>query len=171
MLSWSCEHHGKIVIIFPLGGTHSKWPWAWALVSPLGEEHRSSSALSLKLFLNGDVAPLGVNFGKQISPCTLYLSFYLFACETNFLGFELDLLIYKHLVWTRLWEMLRRNPWYLQIYSISTSCTCTSVFIFELSYPNISDIISRNSRPQVRSIRTYIRSIRIFGLLTVWKVY
>ena len=37
----------------------------------LGEEHRGSWALSLESFLNGDVAPLGVNFGKQIE-CHLF---------------------------------------------------------------------------------------------------
>jgi hypothetical protein len=85
----SCEHHGKFVIIIPLGGTHSKWPWLWALLSPLGEEHRGSWAPSLESFLNGDVAPLGVNFGKQILSlsCAPYLFYWLFACETNFLGF------------------------------------------------------------------------------------
>ena len=37
----------------------------------LGEEHRGSWASSLESFLNGDVAPLGVNFGKQIE-CHLF---------------------------------------------------------------------------------------------------
>jgi hypothetical protein len=38
-----------------------------------------------------------VNFGKQfVFPLPVfYLSSWLFACETNFLGFELDLLTYK----------------------------------------------------------------------------
>jgi len=50
---------------------------------------------SLEPFLNGDVAPSGVNFGKQISVSLVlfYLISLLFACENTFLGFELDLLI------------------------------------------------------------------------------
>ena len=53
----------------------------------------------LELFFNGDAAPLGVNFEKQfvVSLSPFYLSSWLFACETNFLGFELDLLTYKFL--------------------------------------------------------------------------
>jgi hypothetical protein len=68
-------------------------------VSPLGEEHRGSRAPSLESFLNRDVASLGVNFGKQILSlsCAPYLFYWLFACETNFLGFEVDLLLYKSL--------------------------------------------------------------------------
>jgi hypothetical protein len=172
MLSWSCEHHGKFVIIIPLGGTHSKWPWAWALVSPLGEEHRSSWAPSLELFLNGDVASLGVNFGKQIyiSPCALYLSCHLFACETNFLGLEFDLLIYKLLAWTSCWETLRRNTWYLQIYSVKISCTCTVVchwnFIPGHSGYNIQKLWTSSSEyPDIYP------EYRTFGLPTVWQVF
>ena len=84
----------KFVIFIPLGGTHSKWSWAWALVSPLGEEHRSSWAPSLELFLNGDVAPSGVNFEKQIL-CHLVLLYLIFVCKSTLLGFEVDLLEYK----------------------------------------------------------------------------
>jgi hypothetical protein len=65
----------------------------------LGEEHKGSWVPSLEFFLNGDVAPLGVNSGKQIlaSSCHLTLNYRLFACETNILGFVIDLLLYKSL--------------------------------------------------------------------------
>ena len=45
----------------------------------LGEEHRGSWASSLESFLNGDVAPLGVNFGKQIE-CLEFLLFISRSC-------------------------------------------------------------------------------------------
>ena len=53
----------------------------------------------LELFFNGDAAPLGVNFEKRIdvSLSPFYLSYWVFACETNLLGSELDLLIYMFL--------------------------------------------------------------------------
>jgi len=69
-----CVRPEKFVIFISLQGTHSKWPWAWEVISPSGEEHRGSWAAFLESFLNGDVAPLSVNFRKQID-CILFLLF------------------------------------------------------------------------------------------------
>ena len=45
----------------------------------VGEEHRDCWLSTLESFLNGDVAPLGVNFGKQIE-CLLFLLFLTCSC-------------------------------------------------------------------------------------------
>ena len=59
--------------------SHSKWLRAWEVISPLGEEHRDSWASTLESFLNEDVSPLGVNFGKQIE-CLMLLLFISRSC-------------------------------------------------------------------------------------------
>ena len=176
MLKLYCGLHGKFVSFIPLRGTHSKWPRSWALVSPLGEEYRGSWAPSHELFLNGDVAPLGVNFEKQIlvSFVLVYLISLLVACETSFLGFELDLLTHEFLVNFICWISTLRNPWYSFSSSIYFSIRASCSFISGCSNPETPDIAPDTPDHQTRSIRAYTRSIRdslcLTLLLSVFKL-
>jgi hypothetical protein len=150
----SCEHHEKFVIVIALGGTLSKWPWVWALVSPLGEEHRGSWAPSLESFLNEDVAPMGVNFKKQITvlSCLLYLHF--------------SLVTLCHL-FTRVWDRSTHIhiSSLIQLVKYTLEHTQVPANLFDLlslfrhlvflslpSYPDILDNISGDSGHKVRSI-------------------
>ena len=161
----------KFVLSIPLGRAHSKWPWAWASVSPLGEEYRGSWAPSVEHFLNGDVTPLGVNFGKQIfvSMSPHYLNSWSFDWETNLLGFELDLLIHMFLAWAILWKTLRRHSWYLQIYLIWISYSSTWICARSPSYPDTPRLTPGNSEHQVRRIRTQTQSLQTFWLLILFQ--
>ena len=107
------------------------------MISPLGEEHRGSWAPSLESFLNRDISPLGVNFGKQIlvSFVLIYLISLLFACETSFLGFELDLLTHEFLVSSVCWISILRNPWYSYFSSIYFSYIDSCSFFSVCTYP------------------------------------
>ena len=139
------------------------------MISPLEEEHRGSWAPSLESFLNGDVAPSGVNFGKQIlvSFVLIYLISLLFACETSFLGFELDLLTHKFLVNFVCWISTLRNPWYSLSSSIYFSCRVTCSFVSGYSNPETPVIAPDTPDLQTRSIRAYTRSIRDNQCLTL----
>ena len=143
------------------------------MISPLEEEHRGSWAPSLESFLNGDVAPSGVNFGKQIliSFVLVYLISLSFACETSFLGFELDLLTHKFLVNFVCWISTLRNPWYSLSSSIYFSCRDTCSFVSSCSNPETPDIAPDTPDHQTRSIRAYTRSIRDSLCLTLFVKY
>ena len=132
------------------------------------EEHRGSWAPSLESFLNGDVTPSGVNFGKQIlvSFVLVYLISLLFACETSFLGFELDLLTHEFLVNSICWISTLRNPWYSYFSSIYFSYSDFCSFLSICSYPETPDITPDTPDHQTRSIRAYTRSIRAGLCLT-----
>ena len=125
------------------------------MITPLGEEQRGSSASSLESFLNGDVAPSGVNFGKQIivSFVLTYLISWLFACETSFLGFELDLLTHEFLVSFVCWISTLRNPWYSYFSSIYFSYTDSCGFFSSCSYPETPVITPDTPDHKTRSIR------------------
>ena len=66
--------------------------------------------------------------------CVVYLISLLFTCETNFLGFELDLLKCKFLVRIICWNITSRNPWYLYFYSIYFLCTDSSCLLSVISF-------------------------------------
>jgi len=132
----------------------------------LEEEHRGSWAPSLESFLNGDVAPSGVNFGKQIlvSFVLVYLISLPFACETSFLGFELDLLTHEFLVNFVCWISSLRNPWYSFSNSIYFSYRVSCRFVSGRSNPETPDIAPDTPDHQTRSIRD---SLRLTFLLSV----
>ena len=155
LLNRDCEQLKKFVSFIPHRGIHSKWPWAWEVISPLGEEFRGSWVPSLEPFLNGDVAPSGVNFGKQISVSLVlfYLISLLFACENTFLGFELDLLIYMFIVRINLWIFTSRNPWYLYFCSIYFSYIDSNCLLSVVSYTEFLGKSSGYSKLKTRSFR------------------
>ena len=125
------------------------------MISPLEEEHRGSWAPSLESFLNRDVAPSSVNFGKQIlvSFVLVYLILLLFACETSFLGFELDLLTHEFLVNSICWRSTLRNPWYSYFSSIYFSYSDFCSFLSGCSYPDTPDITPDTPDHQTQCIR------------------
>jgi len=106
-----------------------------------------------------------VNFGKQIlvSFVLVYLISLSFACETSFLGFELDLLTHEFLVNFVCWISTLRNPWYSLSSSIYFSCRDTCSFVSGCSNPETPDTPDH----QTRSIRAYTRSIRASLCLTL----
>ena len=111
---------------------------------------------------------MGVNFGKQIlvSLVLVYLISLLFACETSFLGFELDLLTHEFLVNSICWRSTLRNPWYSYFSSIYFSYSDFCSFLSGCSYPETPDISPDTPDYQTRSIRAYTRSIRAGLCLT-----
>ena len=102
-----------------------------------------------------------MNFGKQIlvSFVLVYLISLLFACETSFLGFELDLLTHEFLVNSICWRSTLRNPWYSYFTSIYFSCSDFCSFLSGCSYPETPEITPDTPDHQTPSIRAYTRSI------------
>ena len=102
-----------------------------------------------------------MNFGKQIfvSFVLVYLISLPFACETSFLGFELDLLTHEFLVNFVCWISTLRNPWYSFSSSIYFSIRASCSFISGRSNPETPDIAPDTPDHQTRSIRAYTRSI------------
>ena len=75
---------------------------------------------------------------RETNPCLLVLVYLIslsFACETSFLGFELDLLTHKVLVSFVCWISTLRNPWYSYYSSIYFSYIDSSSFLSAISYP------------------------------------
>ena len=109
-----------------------------------------------------------MNFGKQIlvSFVLVYLISLLFACETSFLGFELDLLTHEFLVNSIYWISTLRNPWYSYFSSIYFSYIDSCSFPSGRSYPETPDISPDTPDHKTRSIRAYTRSIRATLCLT-----
>ena len=103
-----------------------------------------------------------MNFGKQIlvSFVLTYLISLLFACETSFLGFELDLLTHEFLVSFVCWISTLRNPWYSYFSSIYFSYIDSCSFFSVCSYPETLVIASDTPDHKTRSIRAYTRSIQ-----------
>ena len=103
-----------------------------------------------------------MNFRKQIlvSFVLVYLISLPFACETSFLGFELDLLTHEFLVNFVCWISTLRNPWYSFSSSIYFSYRVSCSFISGRSNPETPDIAPDTPDHQTRSIRAYTRSIR-----------
>ena len=112
-----------------------------------------------------------MNFGKQIlvSFVLVYLISLLFACETSFLGFELDLLTHEFLVSFVCWISTLRNPWYSYFSSIYFSYTDSCSFFSGCSYPETPVIAPDTPDHKTRSIRAYTRSIRA-GLCLIFFV-
>src|SRR6185503_5362237 len=104
----------------------------------------------------------GVNFEKQIlvSFVLVYLISLLVACETYFLGFELDLLTHEFLVSFVCWISILRNPWYSYFSSIYFSYIDSCSFLSGRSYPETLDISPDTPDHKTRSIRDLTRSIR-----------
>src|SRR6185503_2567803 len=90
-----------------------------------------------------------------------------FACETSFLGFELDLLTHEFLVNFVCWKSTLRNPWYSLSSSIYCSCRDTCCFISGCSNPETLDISPDTPDHQTRSIRA---SLCLTLLLSVFKL-
>ena len=90
----------------------------------------------------------------------------LFACETSFLGFELDLLTHEFLVNSICWISTLRNPWYSYFSSIYFSYSDFCSFLSGCSYPETPDITLDTPDHQTRSIRVHTRSIRASLCLT-----
>ena len=117
-----------------------------------------------------------MNFRKQILASVLlyYLFSLLFACETSFLGFELDLFIYEFLVRFVCWISTLRNPWYSYFSSIYFSYIDSCSFLSGRSYPETLDISPDTPDHKTRSIRALTRSIRaglcLTFLLSVFKL-
>ena len=117
-----------------------------------------------------------MNFGKQIfvSFVLVYLISLPFACETSFLGFELDLLTHEFLVNFVCWISTLRNPWYSFSSSIYFSFRVSCSFISGRSNPETPDIAPDTPDHQTRSIRAYTWSIRdslcLTLLLSVFKL-
>ena len=106
---------------------------------------------------------------RETNPCLLVLVYLIslsFACETSFLGFELDLLIYKFLVNFVCWISTLRNPWYSLSSSIYFSCRVSCSFVSGCSNPETPDIAPDSPDLPTRSIRAYTRSIRYSLRLT-----
>ena len=103
-----------------------------------------------------------MNFGKQILVFFVltYLISLLFACETSFLGFELDLLTHEFLVNFICWISTLRNPWYSFSSSIYFSYRVSCSFVPGRSNPKTPDIAPDTPDHQTRSIRAHTRSIR-----------
>ena len=103
-----------------------------------------------------------MNYGKQIlvSFVLVYLIPLLSACETSFLGFELDLLTHKFLVSFVCWISTLRNPWYSYFNSIYFSYIDSCSFLSGHSYPETPDISPDTPDHKTRSIRAYTQSIR-----------
>ena len=103
-----------------------------------------------------------MNFGKQtlVSLVLFYSIPLLFACETFFLGFGLDLLVYEFLVIVDCWNFTSRNTSYsyfsLIYFAYTDSCSLPSV----ISYLDSLGKNSGYSGPKTRSFRAYTRSIR-----------
>ena len=110
-----------------------------------------------------------MNFGKQIlvSFVLVYLISLPFACETSFLGFELDLLTHEFLVNFVCWISTLRNPWYSFSSSIYFSYRVSCSFVSGCSNPETPDIAPDTPDNQTRSIRAYTRSIRDNQCLTL----
>ena len=96
----------------------------------------------------------------------VYLISLPFACETSFLGFELDLLTHEFLVNFVCWISTLRNPWYLFSSSIYFSHRVSCRFGSGCSNPETPDIAPDTPDHQTRSIRAYTRSIRASLCLT-----
>ena len=96
-----------------------------------------------------------MNFGKQflVSFVLVYLISLSFACETSFLGFELDLLTHEFLVNFVCWISTLRNPWYSFSSSIYFSIRASCSFISGRSNPETPDIAPDTPDHQTRSIR------------------
>ena len=90
----------------------------------------------------------------------IYLISLLFACETSFLGFELDLLTHEFLVSFVCWISTLRNPWYSYFSSIYFSYTDSCSFFSGCSYPETPVIAPDTPDHKTQSIRAYTRSIR-----------
>jgi len=108
-----------------------------------------------------------VNFGKQIlvSFVLVYLISLLFACETSFLGFELDLLTHEFLVNFICWISILRNPWYSLSNSIYFSYRDTCSFVSGCSNPETPDIAPDTPDHQTRSIRAGLCLIFLLSVL------
>ena len=109
-----------------------------------------------------------MNFGKQIlvSFVLVYLISLSFACETSFLGFELDLLTHEFLVNSICWRSTLRNPWYSYFSSIYFSYSDFCSFLSGCSYPETPDISPDTPDHKTRSIQALTRSIRASLCLT-----
>ena len=109
-----------------------------------------------------------MNFGKQIlvSFMLVYLISLLFACETSFIGFELDLLTHEFLVSSVCWISILRNPWYSYFSSIYFSYIDSCSFLSGRSYPETPDISPDTPDHKTRNIRALTRSIRASLCLT-----
>ena len=101
--------------------------------------------------------------------CIIYLVSFIFACENTFLGFELDLLIYKFLVQINLW-IIYRNPWYLYLCSIYFSYSDSSCLHSAISYPESLGKSSGYSEHKTRSFRGYTWSFRADSVTDNFKV-
>ena len=100
---------------------------------------------------------------RETNPCLLVLVYLIslsFACETSFLGFELDLLTHEFLMSFVCWISTLRNPWYLYFSSIYFSYTDSCSFFSGCSYPETPVIAPDTPDHKTRSIRAYTRSIR-----------
>ena len=100
----------------------------------------------------------------------LYLISLLFACETSFLGFELDLLTHEFLVRFVCWISTLRNPWYSYFSSIYFSYIDSCSLFSVCSYPETLVIAPDTPDHKTWSIRTYTRSIQLSLRLTVLSV-
>ena len=106
---------------------------------------------------------------RETNPCLLVLVYLIslsFACETSFLGFELDLLTHEFLVNFICWISTLRNPWYSFSSSIYFSYRDSCRFGSGSSNPETPDIDPDTPDHQTRSIRAYTRSIRASLCLT-----
>ena len=122
-----------------------------ALNNPLTPLPRARSPLKPKVTYYGF---LGEEWSLQTS-WVVYLISLLFSCKNTFLGFELDLLIYKFLAQTNLWIFTYRNPWYLYLCSIYFSHSDSSCLHSAISYPESLSKSSGYSEHKTRSFRAY----------------
>jgi len=114
-----------------------------------------------------------VNFGKQIlvSFVLTYLISLLFACETSFLGFELNLLTHEFLVSFVCWISTLRNPWYSYFSSIYFSYTDSCSFFSGCSYPETPVIAPDTPDHKTRSIRAESASDRFLSVFELQIAY
>ena len=107
---------------------------------------------------------------RETNPCLLVLVYLIslsFACETSFLGFELDLLTHEFLVNFVCWISILRNPCYSFSSSIYFSYRDSCSFVSGRSNPETPDISPDTPDHQTRSIRAHTRSIRASLCLTL----
>ena len=114
-----------------------------------------------------------MNFGKQIlvSFMLIYLISLLFACETSYLGVELDLLTHEFLVSFVWWISTLRNPWYSYFSSIYFSYIDSCSFFSVRSYPETLVIAPDTPDHKTRSIQAKSVSDRFLSVFELQIVY